>query len=274
MTSSMQIALRRVQSFMQSLALAALVALTVAVVVASVMAALGQLPWLHLEARFGDTTYAQAGTWLQIGIAGFLLGLCFFLPANGRMMRLERSHRDFRISIDDVAQAYATAHAADRDGAFALSSEFEAMRARMEHLRNHPDLGHLEPELLQLAAEMSHISRDLARVYSDEKVGRAKTFLSQRQQEVDGLRERLQLAQYACDELKRWMADIEADETEAARQIARLERDLRDVLPGLGYDFEDVQPPETLVDMPTDIPPHAPPPRPNVVHMQPKTPTT
>lgn len=258
MSKSIEIALLRVQSTLQSLALAALVALTLALIATSVMAALGQLPWLTLPLRFGDTILPQAGMWLQIAVAAFLLGLCFFLPANGRMMRLERSHRDFRISLEDVTQAYAAAHAADRAGTFTLSSEFESMRARMEHLRNHPDLGHLEPELLQLAAEMSHLSRDLASVYSDEKVGRAKTFLTQRQQEVDALKDRIRLAHYACDELKRWLADVEADETEAARQIAQLEKDLRDVLPGLGYDFEDVQPGAI----------------PNVVHMQPKAPST
>ncbi|WP_233193038.1 DNA repair protein [Acidimangrovimonas sediminis] len=269
MTISSEVALRRVQSILQTLALGALLALTAAAIAASAMAALGQWPWLQFEARFGDTTFAAAGTWAQIGLTAFLVGLCFFLPANGRMMRLERSHRDFRISIDDVTTAYAAAHAADRDGAFALSSEFESMRARMEHLRHHPDLSHLEPELLQLAAEMSHISRDLARVYSDEKVARAKTFLVQRQQEVDSLREKLKLAQYACDELKRWMADIEADETDAARQIARLESDLRDVLPGLGYDFEDVQHPGLPPADPKDTAPGTP----NVVQMQPKTPS-
>ncbi|MDA3888930.1 MAG: DNA repair protein [Allgaiera sp.] len=256
MIISAEVALRRAQSILQSLALAALVALTLTLLGATVLAALDLLPWLHVEARFGATPFPQAGMWLQIAATVFLLGLCFFLPANGRMMRLERSHRDFRIGLDDVARAYNAAHAADRAGTFSLSAEFEAMRERMEHLRRHPDLGHLEPELLQLAAEMSHLSRDLARVYSDEKVDRAKTFLTQRQQEVDTLKDRIHLARYACDELKRWLLDVEADETAAARQIARLERDLRDVLPSLGYDFEDVQ---------TSPPP-------NVVQMQPKSP--
>ena len=49
----------------------------------------------------------------------------------------------------------------------------------------HPDLGALEPEILELAAQMSRISQDLAETYSDEKVDRARTFLQQRQQEID-----------------------------------------------------------------------------------------
>ncbi|GHE00789.1 DNA repair protein [Defluviimonas sp. 20V17] len=256
MISSAEMALRRTQSLLQSLALAALIGLTLTMLGATVLAASGQLPWLGIDARFGTLQLPRAGMYLQIGLTIFLLGLCFFLPANRRMRRLERSHRDFRISLDDIARAYAAAHAADRAGVFALSSEFETMRERMEHLRNHPDLGHLEPELLQLAAEMSHQSRDLARVYSDDKVERAKTFLTQRQQEVDAMKERLRVARHTCDELKRWLLDVEADETETARQITRLERDLRDVLPDLGYDFEDV---------------HAGA-NPNVVPMQPKSP--
>lgn len=243
---------------MQTLALTAIVGLTLAATLSCVMAALGDWPWLTMELRFGATPYPMAGMWLQIGGTALLWGLCFFLPANGRMMRLERSHRDFRISLDDIARAYAMAHEADRAGAFALASEFEEVRARMSHLRHHPELGHLEPEILELAAEMSHLSRDLARTYSDDKVARARTFLTQRREEIEQLGERIRLARYAVDELKRWMADTEAEEALAARQIAQLERDLRDVLPALGYDFEDVQQPVN----------------PNVVHMPAKQPSS
>ncbi|MFC2968339.1 hypothetical protein [Acidimangrovimonas pyrenivorans] len=75
--------------------------------------------------------------------------------------------------LPGAARALARAHGGDREGVFALSSEFDSMRERLTHLRKHPDLSGLEPELLELAAQMSHLSRDLARVYSDEKVARA-----------------------------------------------------------------------------------------------------
>ena len=94
---------------------------------------------------------------------------------------------------------------------------------------------------------MSLQSYELARVYSDEKVQRAKEFLRHRQQEVALFRDRMVLAQYACTELKHWLQDIEADEKVAQSQLERLERDLREVLPNLGYDFEDAA---NVVQMP------------------------
>ena len=143
--------------------------------------------------------------------------------------------------MSDVSHAYCQVHAADSAGVFALSGEFESPRARIEHLRKHPDFQHREPELLQLAAQMSVETRDLARAYSDDKVARAKDFLRQRQQEVDALAERLRMARGICDDLRCWLTDINAEEAKAQTQIRLLERDLRDVLPQLGYDFDKVR---------------------------------
>ncbi len=205
---------------------------------ASLLAALGLIPWPEISLQFGGAAVPMAGMWLQLGLT-LLVGLLgFFLPGSLRIARLENSHRSFAMGMQDVAQAYATAHAADRRGAFALSAEFDAMRARMDHLRHHPDLGHLEPELLQLAAQMSFETRQLAQTYSDERVTRAKTFLKQRQEEVQALTDHLALARHTCDELKRWLHDVEAEERAAQVQIRRLEADLREILPGLGYDFD------------------------------------
>ena len=112
------------------------------------------------------------------------------------------------------------------------------MRARMEHLHQHPDFQHLEPELLQLAAQMSLETRDLAQVYSDIKVARAKSFLQQRQEEVQRLTDRLAIARRTCDELRRGMGDVQAEEIQAQKQMKRLEADLKEILPTLGYDFD------------------------------------
>ena len=49
---------------------------------------------------------ATAGMAVQIGVTALALGLCFFLPSDVRMQRLETSHRDFRIRMEDVARAY------------------------------------------------------------------------------------------------------------------------------------------------------------------------
>ncbi len=158
--------------------------LAAGLLMASLAAAFGQMPWPQLALFFGGQAVPQAGMWLQLGLTALLGLMGLYLPANSRMARLECSHRSFAMGMQDVAHAYRQAHAADRAGVFALSGEFDAMRARMEHLRDHPDFQHLEPELLQMAAQMSVETRDLARAYSDEKVNRAKSFLKQRQEDV------------------------------------------------------------------------------------------
>lgn len=202
------------------------------------MALVGWLPWPELDLRFAGAPVPDAGFWGLVGLATLLLLLTFFLPAHSRMARLERSHRNFAMGIEDVARAYRQAHASDRAGVFGLSAEFDSVRARMEHLRKHPDLAHLEPELLQLAAQMSHQTRELARAYSDERVARARIFLQQRQEEVQSLTDRLAIARITCDELRRWKQDIDADERQAQVQLRRLEADLKEILPALGYDID------------------------------------
>lgn len=234
--------LRSAQQTMQSLVQGMIVLVALALVAVSVAAASGVLPWPQIALSFGGQAVPQAGMALQLGLTGLFGVLVFFLPANLRMARLERSHRSFAIGMDDVAQAYRQAHAADRAGVFALSGEFDSMRVRLEHLRQHPDLAHLEPELLQLAAQMSLATRDLARAYSDDKVTRARIFLQQRQQEAHSLTDRLAIARRTCDELRRWLTDIEAEERQAQTQIRRLEADLKEILPTLGYAFDAPEP--------------------------------
>ncbi len=239
--------LRVALSALQSAAHGLVILVTLALLGATIMASLGHLPWPSLALAFGDAALPDAGMWLQLGLTALLLLLCLFLPANARMARLERSHRNFAIGLADVAQAYRLAHAADRAGVFALSGEFDAVRARLAHLREHPDLAHLEPELLQLAAEMSYTTRDLARTYSDDRVARARAFLQQRQEEVQALTDRITIARRTTDELRRWLTDIEAEERQAEQQIKRLEADLREILPQIGYALENDDPRETTV---------------------------
>jgi hypothetical protein len=199
-------------SVAQVLAQGLIITIAILLTLCSALALFGWMPWPQITLGFGAEPVANAGMWLQLGVTGLSLLLLFYLPANTRMSRLERSHRSFSIGIEDVAHAYRRAHAADRAGVFSLSGEFDAVRARMEHLREHPDLQHLEPELLQLAAQMSHETRELARAYSDDKVARAKIFLRQRQEEVQSLTDRISVARRTCDELRRWMQDIDTEE--------------------------------------------------------------
>ena len=239
MTNEWREAQARVRNFMQILAFGLIVVAALAAVATSLLAAFGAMPWIEILGSYGGQPINGLGMGLQLGATVLLVGLCFFLPANGRIMKLERSHRDFHISMEDIERAYRIAHAADRSGAFTLSSEFDDVRDRIKRLREHPDLAALEPEVLEVAAQMSRTSKDLSVIYSDERVARAKTFLTQRQEEVDDFRDQIALAQRSTDEIKRWLADIEAEERMAETEIARLEKDLREVLPGLGYDFDD-----------------------------------
>jgi len=245
---------RKVMEFGQAAAQGLIVAMTFGLVLASVFAGLGWMPWPTLYLSFGVVTVADAGMWMQLGLTLLFVTFCFYLPANGRMTRLERSHRSFAMGVEDVSRAYRMAHAADRAGVFSLSSEFDSVRARMEALRKHPDFGHLEPELLQLAAQMSHETRELAKSYSDVKVSRAKGFLSQRQEEVQQLTDRLAIARHTCDELRRWMTDIDSEERQAQLQLKRLEADLKEILPGLGYSVDlDDKPDGNVVNLPTPM---------------------
>ncbi len=229
---------RGAQETLHAVAQGIVALLAASLIVASLLAAFGIIPWPQIALFFGGQAVPQAGMWLQLGLTGLLLLLLIFLPGNFRISRLERSHRKFALSMEDVARAYRQVHAADRAGVFALSSEFDTMRTRMEHMRQHPDLQHLEPELLQIAAQMSLETRELARTYADDKVARAKGFLQQRQEEVQALTDRLSIARHTCDDLRRWLQDIEADERAAQTQIRRLEADLKELLPTLGYDFD------------------------------------
>jgi membrane protein implicated in regulation of membrane protease activity len=241
--------LRMAQEWAQTAAQFIFLVCAFALIAATVAAAFGQLPWLTISASFGGVAIPQAGMWAQIAVTVLVVLLCFYLPANWRMARLERSHRSFAMGMEDVARAYRLAHAADRAGVFALSGEFENMRARMDHLRKHPDLAHLEPEILQMAAQMSFETRELARAYSDDKVGRAKMFLQQRQEEVQTLTDRIATVRSVIDDLRRWTADVEAEERVAQQQMKRIEADLRELLPPLGLSLSDPTP-ENVVALP------------------------
>ncbi len=236
------------QVLLQRLALVAFVVAALTLTALTGLAVLGMVPWLEFTAHVGDTPYPEAGRVAQIGVTALAVLLCVYLPANWRMLRLETSHRRFEIGMQDVARAYALAHAADRRELFDLSSEFDAVRERLAYLRDHPDLDSLEPALLEVAAQMSHISRELAEVYSDEKVARARAFLTQRQQEVEAFNARLDHAKQVCQELRHWAHQVELEESVAVSQLNRLRDDLRSLLPELGH--EDTIAPDTrVVDM-------------------------
>ncbi len=202
-------------------------------IAATLLAATGVWPWLSLQAGLGDVAIANAGTYVQIGVTCLIVMLVFYLPANARIMALETAHRSFSLKMQDVVDAYQTAHAADRSGAFALASEFDAVKERMAFLRDHPDLQALEPDVLELAAQMSKVSQELARTYGDDNVSRARGFLHQRQQEVETFQQRIEDAQTILHELQQWTRDIEIEESIARSQLTRLRDELFELLPEL-----------------------------------------
>ncbi|MDQ2092612.1 DNA repair protein [Rhodalgimonas zhirmunskyi] len=252
MTTHVQSWLQLVQYLLQRLSYWLIAGLAAFLVLACGLAFAGVWPWPDLQVNFGGQPVENAGMWAQIGVTGLALILAFYLPTNRRIQRLEDSHRSFRMGVEDVARAYHHAHAADRSSTFQLSSEFDSMRERLEYLRDHPDLSGMEPEILETAAAMSYISRDLAQTYSRENVERARGFLQQRQQEVERFNQRLDEAKALHSELKHWLTQVELEESVAAAQLERLRDELFVVLPEIGPETgsETIGAPRRVIDLP------------------------
>lgn len=202
---------------------------------ATVAGAFGWLPFLTLPLQFGDTVVPDGGMLIQAGLVVILLAMVASLPAARRVIALERSHRDFSICMSDVADAYRACHAADREGIFTLASEFDAVKERILYLRRHPELGHLEPDVLEAAAEMSQASHELAEIYSDDNVARARGFLQHRQEEIDLFAQRIEQARALAEDLRRHHASVKSEEDAMEGELARLERDYADILRDLGF---------------------------------------
>lgn len=215
--------------------------LALALFTATILSASGYWPWLDLQMSFGGQEIENAGIYVQVGGTILAVLLCFFLPSNRRIMALENSHRTFHMGVEDVARAYHHAHAADRNDVFQMSAEFDAMRERIAYLRDHPDMGQMEPEILEMAAQMSYVSRELAVTYSDENVNRARDFLRQRQHEVEAFDKRLDRAKEIHQELKHWLTQVELEESVAASQLERLRDELFVILPEMGSEMLDAR---------------------------------
>ncbi|WP_299725250.1 DNA repair protein [uncultured Tateyamaria sp.] len=220
-------------ALMQRLSLVLFAALAFCLVTLTMLATFGAVPWVTLPLEWNGAAIPAAGIYAQVGLTLFALSLCFFLPANWRMMRLEDSHRRFELGVNDITRAYHAAHAADRDGVFRTEDAFDDMRDRIGYMRDHPDLGRLEPEILDLAAKMSFISRDLAEAYSDERISRARSFLKEREYEIDRFNDRLAHAKAIQSEFSTWITRIELDENVARAQVERLLDELETMLPEL-----------------------------------------
>ncbi|WP_166415477.1 DNA repair protein [Cochlodiniinecator piscidefendens] len=227
-----------------------IIAAATVLVILSILSAFSVLPWLTLPMTFGNTTYEMAGVLVQVLVTLLFISLCFYLPANLRILKLERAHHDFQLRTEDVARAYQISHQADRDGVFRIGGEFDEIRDRINFQRTHPDLAKLEPEVLELAAQMSHQSKELAEIYATEKVERARLFLTQRQQEVEKIEASIKMAKQTIGDMRRWLLQVETDETIAERQLDQLEEDLLELLPQLGFDLSFEVKERNVVSMP------------------------
>lgn len=218
---------------LQYLAMGSVTALAAVLTGYGLACAFGAAPWLSLEMRFGETLVPQAGMLVQLAVTLLTLSLLFYLPTNARVLALEHSHRSFHMNMRDVARAYAAAHKADREGVFTLPSEFDSIRDRIAFLRSHPELDMLQGEVMELAAQMSHVSRELAKTYSDDNVARARDFLIQRQEDIAEFEDRVRLAKSMTEDLTRWHRRVALEEEVAQSQLDQLRAELADILPEL-----------------------------------------
>jgi exonuclease VII large subunit len=136
--------------------------------------------------------------------------------------------------MTDLSRAYGAVHAANRGDVTRLSNQFDSVRERLAYLRDHPDLSSLESTVLEVAAQMLHVSNELTKVYSNDRVTRPRDFLDQRQSELQQFNERLGQAKMVSTELKHRLHKIELEESVAATQLERLPQELKEVLPELG----------------------------------------
>lgn len=226
----------------QYIALALVAGLALAALGWTLAAATGAMAWMDLSGPSDAETAPplSPGMLIQCGATLVLLALCAMIPACLRVMSLERAHRDFTVSMEDVARAYATVHGADRAGLFTLHREFDSIRERLGALRAHPALRDLEPEILDLAAQMSHESRDLARAFSAEAVSRARRFLGQRQEEAARFEQLVVEAQADSTELRQWLERVELDESVARSRLQRLRGELDEILPRIGLTLTEI----------------------------------
>lgn len=220
------------QRIFQVAATGVLVLLALGLIGLTALSAAGVLPWPELAVSFGGAP-VEIGMWAQIALTVLVAALCAYVPVNSRVFALETSHRRFHMSMNDIARAYHAAHSADRAGAFRMSEQFDQVRERIDFLRRHPDLGAMEPEILEAAAQMSTMSRELAETYSDEKIDRARAFLRERQEEIANFNDRVAQAKSTTEELRGWVNEVELEESVARSQLARLKAELHDLLPEL-----------------------------------------
>ena len=177
-------------------------------------------------------------------LTALLVASSLLVPGSVRVLQLEISHRRFRATMDDVARAFYAAYAADRCGALRFLDEFDAVRERLGFLRDHPDPRELDPEVLELAVRMSHVGRDLARIYSVEKVDEARETLTRRGDRAARLEAEIDRASRALTSIRGRLEEVPARKDRTTEGLAALRAEVEALLTGLCS----VAPPPTRED--------------------------
>lgn len=209
----------RFVEFAQAAAIALVGVAAFLFVAATALAFSGVLLWPDIPLSYGGQPIPWFGMAVQIGVTVLFVLLAIYLPSSKRVLRLETSHRKFEIDMDDITRAYRAAHWADRKAMFDMHREFDAVRERYQHLKSQPELAEMDAELLTIAAQMSEQSRELAEMYSDAKIARARESLMQRQADAKTLEDRIQKAHADLRQLKRMMEDVDIEESAIASQM-------------------------------------------------------
>ncbi len=191
--------------------------------------------WPIVNVTLADGTVHNA--FLYIAFFVSLNGIVIFalVPGSRRVLKLEQTHRDFRMNNDDVERAYKSVHEEDRKGTFKLPGEFEGVRERFEFLKSKSDLRDFEPEILLLAAQMSYHSRELARAFNTESVTRAEDFLKQRRYELDRGEEQISSALTTLERVKREARTLALAEQVQDSQMSRIVAEISEELAPLGF---------------------------------------
>ena len=88
-----------IQQIFQRIAFAAIVLSSITLLSLTIMAAIGVVPWLAIKMNYDGLPIENAGMIAQIILTTFMIMMCFFLPGNARIMRLENSHRSFTVGM-------------------------------------------------------------------------------------------------------------------------------------------------------------------------------
>lgn len=187
---------------------------------------------LNLEVNGQSVNFATG-----LGVILSLIGISIIglTVGNARAIKLENSHRNFHIGMDDVEMAFLQAFAADKAGMFRLPNLFDAVRERMLHLRNLPDLQGFEPDILALAAQMSQVSAKVAQAFSEEKVAHAQAFIAQRLDEVVRLERQITTLRELKASIKKQALTITTDKAALDKEAEATWNEIVQILASLGY---------------------------------------